>query len=157
ESHGEPKRAPLAHHALHADLAVHGREDLPADGETETRAAGPPGGELIDLGELLEEPALSLRRDAGARVHDVEAQLHSSVGLAHAHDLHAHAPVVRELDGVAEQVQQYLTEPARIPAQGDGHGGRNHRVEIEPLLLSARGKEYHDAPHQLRQVEVFFL
>ena len=52
---GEPECRSLAWHAGHADAAAQQRDELPADGQAEARAAEAPGSRCILLREFLED------------------------------------------------------------------------------------------------------
>ena len=74
EASREVEGAPLAHLALDPDAPTHQLDQPRGDGQPQPRAAEPPGGRGVGLGERLEDQPLLLRRDADARVPDGEVQ-----------------------------------------------------------------------------------
>src|SRR5205085_11647449 len=108
----ERERRADARLARHADLAAEQPRDLAADGEAEARAAVLARGRCIGLLERLEDDALLLLGDADAGVDDAEGDdARSAVERVvsrrppprHRLDPQRHAPLLRELEGVAEQ------------------------------------------------------
>ena len=55
-------------------------------------------------------------------------------------DLNGHTPFVRELEGVAHQVEQDLSQPGRVPLQVRRHVGRNDELQAQ-LLVPRQGAE----------------
>src|SRR5215472_14577908 len=84
--------------------------DLLGDREPEPSATSGLGQRAVDLMELLENARALLLRDAWASIRhaDVEATVHGFGG-------DAHLARVGELDGVADEVQQYPREALLIP------------------------------------------
>ena len=66
----------------------------------------------------------------------------SPSGAAVAGDFHAHdhLPGVGELDGVADQVEQDLPQPAGVADQGVGHVRLHVADQLQPLLVGPHGQ-----------------
>ena len=78
---------------------------------------------------------MPVSRTAKRRLH-----LPSGRGLAgdfHAHD---HLALVGELDGVADQVEQHLAQPAGVADQGVGHVRLHVADQLQPLLVGPHGQ-----------------
>src|SRR5438093_6806790 len=107
---GQGERAALARDASHAQVAAqHAGEPL-RDGEPETRAPEAARGRSVRLREGGEEPRLLLGVEADAGVDDLAAE----TAVLHRADLEAHAPPGRELDRVADEVQEDLAESGGV-------------------------------------------
>src|SRR3954464_4213071 len=111
DRHGDLEGRALADLGGDGDRAAVQLDDLARDREAKAGAALLARAGVVDLLELVEDPLLVLGRDAEAGVDDRQL-----VELAVAPALDLDLAVVRELDGVAHQVQQYLAEAARIAA-----------------------------------------
>ena len=74
EAGGEPERGAGAERGFDVDLAAHHFHQLLADREAQAGAAVLARGRAVGLRELVEDPRLRLRADAGAGVADLEAQ-----------------------------------------------------------------------------------
>ena len=84
---------------------------------------------------------LLVGRDADAGVAHREAQAHllqrGFAGDFHAHD---HLALFGELDGVADQVEQHLPQPAGVADQGVGHVRLHVANQLQPLLVGPHGQ-----------------
>ena len=103
--------------AFRPDASPHRLHYLSRQGESEPGSAMPLGERGVDLGELVEDLLQLLGRNPDAGVLDAEQQvppLRWLGGRARAHR-HLDAPLFRELDGVTEEVDQYLPEPSGVP------------------------------------------
>ena len=113
----QPEREPAAHSGLarHADcLASHQIDEAPADDEAQPRAAEAARIAHVELGEGLEQTVDLIRREADPCIlHHEFYQWYfgSAANCAHAHD---HLAAVRELEGIAKQVDQHLLEAQRV-------------------------------------------
>ena len=87
--------------------------DLLGDGEAESRPTLGLGVGAVDLMELLEDADLLLARNAGARVGHANGEVAIVSGRGD-----AHLSRVRELDGVADQIEEHLRE-ALLVAEAD--------------------------------------
>ena len=93
----------------HRDVSPHQADELPADGQAEARA-GPrllPG---LGLLEMTEQLVLLVLRDARAGVLDLDRRHGRGRGLAVRVHAQADAPLLGELDGVAQDVDEDLTQ-----------------------------------------------
>src|SRR5262245_64483547 len=79
--------------------------DLLGNGEAQARAALGLGKRAVDLMELVKDPTLLIERYAGPGVRHRDSEL----AIARARG-DAHLAGVRELDGVANEVEQHLRE-----------------------------------------------
>ena len=59
-----------------------------------------------------------------------------------------------ELDGVADEVQQHLTQPPGIAEHHVGHVGRDVAGELEPFSAGAQRQQLGRVAHGLAQVEL---
>ena len=125
------KRAPFAHVALHPDASLHQPHQFGRDGQPETGAAVLASGRRVPLLESLKHfvELLSRNADAGVPHGEVQADLVVAPPLFRHRD--DDFTLLRELDGVADQVQQDLTQLRRIAA----HDGR--QVGRRPAIVSS--------------------
>src|SRR6185369_13786152 len=122
ENDVEAEQAAFARGAVESDLAAHQFDQLAADGEAETGAAEAPGDAAVGLGEGGEQVFQVFGRDADAGVADREVQpdalFRQGFGLA---DADLDFAVGRELDGIADQVDQNLAEAQGVAEQYQWH------------------------------------
>jgi hypothetical protein len=153
----EPERAAAPDRAVGTDFSTHRLDDPFRDREPEPGAAEAPRDRTVCLAELPEEPGACLLRDADARVDDREPHPDRVAWHLRPGDLHAHGASVRELDGVADEVQQHLPQPPGVAPERPRHVGRERRRERKVLLARAGREKRRDAPDHGAQVEVGFL
>ena len=115
----EPKSAALPRRALKVKRSAHHRGEAAADGQTQARplcvVVGAP-----NLFERSEDIAVLLGRDTGAGVLDLEAKPRGTPrGVTHVHAERDATPP-GELDGIAQQVEENLSEPSLIAAHHVG-------------------------------------
>ena len=116
---------PDARRALEGEVAAHQPREAPADCEAEARASVLARGGAVGLREGPEQLALLFLRDADARVADGDAQITAWSGrpsrVGRRLDPAARPRLLRELEGIADQVGEDLPEPQRIADQPIGH------------------------------------
>ena len=132
ETGREPEHAALAGLAHDAELAAHQLDQPLGDHEAEPGAAVAPGRGSVRLREGLEQAPQRVRSDADPgiahREADAPALRRSSASDADAHrDL---APL-GELDGVADEVDQGLAQPAGVAAQDVGDAVLDRRRQVD--------------------------
>ena len=126
---------PLARLALDPEAASHQRHQPRRDGQSQARAAVPARGRAVGLGEGLEDHGLLLGRNADARVLDAEVQADLVADPFLLHDANDDLAVLGELDGVADQVDEDLGQPAGIADQRLGHVRGHLAGQFQALLL----------------------
>ena len=87
------------------------------------------------LTKCLKHRAQILGLDADACVHDVEAQAAAAAALAHGRDDELNFALRRELDRVAEQIEQHLTDVAAVEHDERLNAGINPNRELQPFSL----------------------
>src|SRR5262249_58525749 len=112
----DPERAATARRALETDGSAHQLAELARDGEAEAGAAVAAARAAVDLGEALEDGGVPALRDADAGVAHGETHAGQGVGLVEDGCLHPDLPPLRELDRVADEVRQHLTDATPGPA-----------------------------------------
>ena len=141
----EPEVAALAKPALDPDLPAHQLHEPLADGQAQSGAAKTAADARVGLGEGGKQPLQRRGRDTDAGIPDLEAQSHGRlVGLALL-DQQRHLPLFGELDGIADQVEQYLFQPQPIAPQWP-QGGRRYLQTQRQSLGLGRG------PHQAVEI-----
>src|SRR3546814_17748662 len=70
----------------------------------------------VGLGNRLEQPRRRFGGNADTGVTHLEADLMMTLGLAFAHHAQGHRTAFGELDRVAQQIRQHLTQPGRVAA-----------------------------------------
>src|SRR5262249_2366023 len=113
QAHG--KHRPFAGLARRGPAPAHQARELAGDRKAKPRPAVPARGQGIGLGEILKQFRLLLRRHTDAAIRDRKLDPVASVRrLAHAQrDL----ALLRELAGIAEEIEQDLLEPHGVRVQ----------------------------------------
>src|SRR5207249_9174199 len=116
-------------------------DQLAGDRQAEAGAAELPGGGSVGLRERAEQtsPILPCDADAGVRhfeTHD-DRPLLPLLQAGAQHDL----SLFRELDRIADEVEEDLPQAARITAQGRGDLVVDQAGELELLAVSLLGEE----------------
>ncbi len=146
QPHREPEIAALPDDTSNPRRATHLFGEQPRDREAQAGAAGASAECGVAHLESIEEPGLDLGRHAATRVDDVELQPDPGVLLLLDADPHQHLAVLRELDGVRDQVEQRLPDPDGIAddAGRQGGNGRSQRDPVDPRLLLHHGRHVDD-------------
>ncbi len=106
-------------------------DDLPGNGEAEPKTPVCAAGGETDLFEAMEDAGQEVGRNAGPRVADGEPRL----GLERLEtDVNATA-LGGELDRVAEEVGDDLTQPGRVASHQELAPADGHQLEPEALRL----------------------
>ena len=100
-----------------------------------------PGGGLIALGKRLKEPRKSLCGDADAGIDDFKPDGRLVVPLGEPGSYDPHAAFFRELDRVADEVNQCLPQPAFVSQDGLGNPRSALDGQREASLLGAVPQE----------------
>ena len=141
--------------ALDPDRAAHALDEGAGDGEAEAGAAELARGRFVGLGEALEQPADLLLGQADAGVGDGEAHP-VGPGLPEAPHGQNDVPVLRELGGVADQVDQRLAQ-LQLVLMHRAQAGLRIALEVEAemvaLLRDERLRRGGDVLDQRRHVE----
>ena len=106
---------------------------LPHDGQAQPRAAEASRGRGIRLRKRREEPVLHISRDAHAGVRHLEPQ---ATGLRVTRNLaqpQVDASALGELERIAQQIHQHLTQPRGVAAYQLGHIGIEGEPHLQPL------------------------
>ncbi len=150
----EVESAAAAGLALDPQPALHELHESLRDPESEPGATILEADRGIGLFEVLEDRRKPRRRDADARI-DHREQDHAGHEIVL--DARRDAPLFRELDRVAEQVQQDLPQAVLIADDDLRHLGEYDGRQFEALLRGGRLKQLNDVIHELRQMEGCFL
>src|SRR5262249_32686496 len=112
---GEPERAAAARFAPDPDLTTHDAHQTAADREPQPGPSVAAGCGSVGLREWLEKALLHVRRDSDPRVRHLEPQCYGLTVLAGELDSDQDFSPLGELDGIADQVEQHLTQSAGVP------------------------------------------
>ena len=137
----EPERGPFADDALDADIAAHQLDDVSADRQSQSGSTVFPGGRVIALFEAFEDPIKICLRDADPRIGDADANARLAVfaiDVANLCDADDDVALLRELDGVADQIQYDLFEAARIGNDVFRCAGLEFQVQLHRLVARLR-------------------
>jgi hypothetical protein len=103
----------------------------------------------VGLHERLEDALEVLGRDARAGIADIDREADLAILLVRA-DRDAHAAPFRELDRVADDVQEHLAHAHGIGPDGHARGGIRHdMVERDPERRRAKRKQPHHLVHEV--------
>ena len=87
---------------------------MSANGQAESRSPKLASHGFIRLSKGLKYFVPLIRSQAQSSIHDRKTNHDDLVRLFEQHRLKAHLPTVREFDGVAEEVKQYLLQLMRV-------------------------------------------
>ena len=118
-----PKERALAKLAFDPDLPPHQLDQLPADGQSQSAAAVLAGRRGIDLAERSKQAVLPVGRNADSRIANAEADAGSLPGGADQLGPQCDLPPLRELERVAEQIDEHLPQAFGIAADLAGTSG----------------------------------
>ena len=131
----KPEQAALAQLALQPDLAPHHAHQLAGDGQAQARASGAAGA-VPSLLEGLKNSVLIFGGQAHARVLYFKTQAVTSARrAAHGRDAQAHLALGRELDGIAQQVEQHLAQTLFVDRQHVRHIRRDLQLKRHALFF----------------------
>ena len=156
-AHTEPdagrKSGATAFDAGDADVAVHQFSQAPADGQPQACTAKLAANAGIGLGEGFEQPTkvVGAHADTGILDGDIQADANFLAGMKA--DQNFHPTGRRELDGVADQIQDDLLDPHRIPGQYVRHCDIDGLDEFQPFFHSAERHHRMAALQQRGQAE----
>ena len=153
EADDKVEPASPADFAFHPDTAAHEADQARGDGQAQARAAVAARRRSVGLLEHLEDGRLFLRRDADPRVGDDEVQHHVLFRVGFPRHFQAHLPGLRELDGVADEVDDDLAQAAIVADHHVGHFGMDEAGQFQSLLVRANGKRLHRVAKTFPQVE----
>ena len=145
--------------AVRGQRPVHQLGEPAADREPEARAAIAARDRRVHLAERLEQAVHPVRGDADPGVPDVEGDLPGvDVRPAAALDARAAEPqldlaVLRELEGVGQQVERDLADAARIADEPDRQVGIDRVHELQSLLRRHRRHQVEGALDRAPQLE----
>ncbi len=108
---------------------------------------------IVALRERREDALLLIGGDADAGVRDGKMQHHGIVVPIADSDANHDFARVRELDGVADQVDDNLAQANRVAHETIGHVGRHHRGQLDALVVGAEGKRVQDVAEVVAQAE----
>ena len=127
---GEGESRAFADRAGQGPFAAHRSHQPVADRQAQPGAAMRPGRALVRLREGLEQGRQLVRWNAGPGV--VDRHSHPRRVGRIAVDGDQHAPDVRELDGVVDQVADHLPQPRRV-GHDEGQARIDEHRQIQPL------------------------
>ena len=151
---GEPEQAALAGLARHTYPAAHQFGELLAHGQAETGAAVVARGRGVDLVEALEQLRDLQLAQADAGVLDFDADEALGLEALLGRGTHTHLAPRRELDGVADVVQQHLPHAQRVAAQGARQARLDLERQVQTLRLGVLGAHARDAVEDAGQIEI---
>src|SRR3984957_2736953 len=138
QAHLEPKCRAAAGGAVDADFAAQQGGAWRADGQSQTGAAIFSRREGVRLAEGIEYAALDFLGYPDSRVDDLESQQAILAGCPHPHD---NLAGVRELDGVADEIDEDLAQPHRIAPHGAGYVEIDGTGQLQPLRMGSAGED----------------
>lgn len=139
--------------AGHGNAAAHALRQIARDSQAQARAPEAPGGGRIRLGKGGEQRGQRGLAHADSVVDDLELQGDMLAFLLHQHRAHGHpacgAPACRELDGVVDQVDEYLAQAKCVTPQRGGDLGVGEQGQLHPLFFCQAVEHGADFLHHL--------
>ncbi len=132
---------------------MHQVDDALADCQPKAGAAIQAGGRGIGLGEGVEQALLLRAVQADAGVAYLEAQLVLGWGFAQAGHLDVDAAARGELDGIDQQVAQYLPQPHRVATHRQAYRWVDMQGQLQALVLAGALHQRQHALQGFAQVE----
>jgi hypothetical protein len=148
QTHGiaDSENAAIALAAGDRQRAAEFGEDARGDAEAETCAAAARFRRSC-LFERTEDPGLLFLGHARAGISNRNRH-----GLVLDEGSNQHAACGRELDGVADDVEQNLANAGRIEVEKLRHGGGYGGGDLDPFAMGAGSEHFHDTFDQLAQI-----
>ncbi len=150
----EKERAAHADRALHPDAPVHQLHELFGDSKAEPGTSVFARRRAVGLGEALEDGVQFFGGDSDARVRDCEPQIAGAVIIGVRLNPHFEMTLLRELDRVAEQINDDLAKPVRVADQIDGHAGIETLAQRQALGRGPALDDFHRAVNNLAQIHI---
>ncbi len=147
------ERAAAARLALNPHPSAHQLDKAQRDGKPETGTAVASRGRAVGLCERVENMSLLLGRDADSRIGHDKVQRHDSGAGRLDVDAELDFAAARELDGIADDVQEHLPEPSFVAEQGLGHIGRDVARQLDVLLGGAHAEQPRRIFHAVPEIE----
>ncbi len=144
-------------HALlraHPDTATHQLDQAFADRQAESRTAVFPGRRRIGLGERLKKLARRRRRHTHTRVTHHEKQIDDTSPGTLVDHLDTDTTFIGELDRIADQVDQYLAQPDRIPGHEQRHIVLNDGRDTQAFAFGTLGHQRGNRLDDITQIQV---
>ena len=139
--------------AVDPDRAVHQLAQAGADRQPEAGAAELAPDLDIALGECFEDRSLSVGRDADAGVADRDLEVDAAVPFAGHPDTDRDTALAGELEGVADQVDQDLPDPRRIPQQPPRQPGAAREIQRQRTLTGLPAQRLQGLVEQSGEIE----
>ncbi len=146
----EPEGRSLAFHAGESDFAVHQLGEAAGDRQPQPGPAEAARGGAVGLLEPAEQGGLGGQRNADAGVLNLEPQAEARVPLGHDQP-RLHVAGGRELDRIADQIEQRLADPDRISHDPDLAFGAE-RPELKSLGRSIGAQQPDHAVEHLGRI-----
>src|SRR5690606_904835 len=115
------------------------------------------GGGLVGLGEGMEDALERGGRNADAGVAHLEAQARDLAGAIKLADGENDLAGIGELDGVADEVEDHLTQAGRVAADAGRHVGVHVPEQFEGFATGVRALEVDGSLDEQRKVELAVL
>ena len=149
----------LARCAVDLDQSAHHLHQLLADGKAESGAAITARGCGAALLEYLEQALLRFLRyaDAGVPHRYADARVSGRGGVRVDAHRYLHLAFLGELDGVADQVDQYLAQPPRVARDACRHRRCKVMDQLDASLVRTGRQKLGDFLDQLHQRELLDL
>ena len=149
----EGEAAAGARRAGGGDAAAHQLDQLARDRQAQAAAAVLAGGRAVGLGEGLEQAPDLLRAHADAGVGHREFERHAAVVALQQFDRHDDFAALGELDGVAGEVDQHLSQAQRVAHQLLRHPGADPIHQFHALGVASHADDARQVLEHLVQVE----
>ena len=133
--------------ALDTNLSVHQRHEVRRNRESKPRAAVLSRRRSVRLLERFENRVLLVDRNADAGVSHLTAQFDAGLGAPLLFDFQHDLARWRELNRVADQIDEHLAEATRIADEAVGDAWRHPPEQLQPLLVSPERDRAHRVRH----------
>ena len=131
-----------ARFAFDGDRATHAIDELAADGQAEAGTAIATRNRTVDLREITEQGRKLVGCDADAGVLDDDLKFSLVFGSVDHVNVHMDMALRRELDTIADEVDQNLANAARIADQLARNARRHEGTDIERLFMGLRRGDF---------------
>ena len=148
------KLAPPCKFALHPDSSSHHFHEPARNGQSQSSPAVFPRGRRIRLCKGIEDYLLLLPGNADPGIRHRKPQREIMIMSCFHLNFQRDFALVREFDGVPNQVHEDLAQSAGVSSHGFGHVGSDFAQQLQPLFVGSYRQSFQCRLQTIAQVEI---
>ena len=153
QTEADPELRTLARNTFQANFTAHQLDQLLGNGQAQAAAASLASQRVVGLAEGAEQLLLVLFGHPDTAVLHADAQLRTVVMQVFEHGANHDVTVLGELDGIADQVAEYLAQAQRVAEQVQRSVAVDQADQFQMLGMRVGGKYGETVLDQIAQVE----